>query len=136
MSRYSHPIAGKIKKIYVTQGDNLFNSDGIRCDKRVALNIDGKIYWLNYNFAKISDLDYVLSQFGVAITGKDWYPICYDENNKFIPATPKSFSRIQHHHDDIFNPKYRYLRNSVPVPNTETMTLFWDVNVLRNHLAQ
>ena len=97
----------QVERIYITKGDNVFDSDGIKCDKCCAVQIEGKLYWLSQAFASIGELEGQLEALGVASmkvrtkSGLDWKWGIRDEEG--YATCSKPFTRIAKHHDDIFS---------------------------------
>lgn len=116
-----------IERIYTTRGDNLYDADGIKCDKAWAVVIDSKIYWVDGIFANIDELRWRLERLGVGIMkcGKRWRWGLVDE---FGSATmTNSITTISKHHDDIFTQGSTYMKKSVM---NEEGGLWWDINDL------
>ena len=53
----------EVTRLYVTRGDNLFNHDGVKCDKFTGLEINNQIYWMNLSFANVKQLSSTLFDF-------------------------------------------------------------------------
>lgn len=52
----------EVTRLYVTRGDNLFNHDGVKCDKFTGLEINNQIYWMNLSFANVKQLSGTLKK--------------------------------------------------------------------------
>lgn len=97
----------QVERIYITKGDNVFDSDGIKCDKCCAVQIEGKLYWLSQAFASIGELESQLNGLNVGVmkvrtnSGWEWKWGARDEEGSALCS--KSFTRIAKHHDDIFS---------------------------------
>lgn len=122
-----------IERIYVTKGDNLFNFEGLKCDKCIGLQIDGKIYWLNHTFARLNELaDQLRYNFGISISCDQKKFGVFDEVEKDTAYINKNVTRINHHHDDVFSNKSSYIKRAVRQP--ETGFYWWHFDELRNFL--
>ena len=123
-----------ITRIYITRGDNLYNEDGARCDKAVALEFNKKLYWANYSFATLRELSYHLECYGIHLdhsTGQ-WGMWEVDEYTGERGATlNKRITKIGKHHDDVFSANSSYMKRSVM---DENGNCFWDVFDLKQQL--
>ena len=101
--------APKIDRIYVTRGDNLYDYDGIKCDKFFGLAIKGKIYWMNHTFGTMQQLESQLSTLGVHMNEKGRWGQLKEDG---WATLEHSVTRITKHHDDIFTPTTKYLKDA------------------------
>lgn len=107
----------QVERIYITKGDNIVDSDGIKCDKCCAVQIEGKLYWLSQAFASIGELEGQLNDLNVGFmkvrtkSGLDWKWGIRDEEGSALCSKP--FTRIAKHHDDIFYAGSNYMQKMV-----------------------
>lgn len=97
-----------VEKVYITRGDNCYDSDGIKCDKAYGLVIEGKIHWIDQSFATLDELSSKLYGFGVSASGTAWGTI--DENGRAV--LEHTMTKIGKHHDDIFTSESFYMKAS------------------------
>lgn len=104
----------KIERIYITKGDNLFNHEGLKCDKTLGIVIDGSIYWLNQSFARLNELeDQLRYNLGIAISCDQKKFGVFENDTAYMN---KNVTRISQHHDDVFSNKSSYIKRAVRNP--------------------
>lgn len=97
-----------VEKVYITRGDNVFDHNGIKCDKAYGLVIEGKIHWIDQSFATLDELSSKLYGFGVSASGMAWGVI--DEAGRAV--LEHRMTKIGKHQDDIFDSKSFYMKSS------------------------
>ena len=110
MSNYKVELKGNLQRIYVTRGDNLVDYDGVKCDKAFALQIDGKLYWVNKSFGRLSELQSFFLNLGVYLSEEGRFGFL---DNNGGASLDKKVTKIAAHHDDIFSSGSSYDKRSV-----------------------
>lgn len=129
-------IAQNVERVYLTRGDNLFDEDGISCDKAVGIQVKGLIYWIDESWAVLNDLDWVLDPFNLALAkGKNtvyfYKGVTINDTTNFKDGKP--CTKISKHLDDIFTTGSSYMAKSAR--HGEKNSIWWGVDELFNHLA-
>lgn len=119
----------EVNRIYVTRGDNLTDMFGAKCDKMVALEIEGGLYWMDFDIARTLELKSHLWDLIETVMGGKYFVSKFGKEGDRKPL--KSFTKITCHHDDIFEESRQYHKKTVYNPNTGK--LWWSVSELRNH---
>lgn len=109
-----------IEQVYITRGDNLYNDEGIQCDKCFGLVIEGQIHWIDSSFATLDELSTKLYGFGVSASGMQWGTI--DENGRAV--LEHKMTKIGKHQDDIFDGKSSYMKRS---KRKECGSIWWSM---------
>lgn len=118
----------EVTRLYVTRGDNLVNYDGVKSDKFAGLEINNQIYWMNLSFANVKQLSGSLFDF-IHIEEK-WFASV--SGKKGDRKEIKSITKINCHHDDIFESNKKYLKKAVRNPYAND-SLWWTPSDLRQH---
>ena len=119
----------EVNRIYVTRGDNVTDMFGAKCDKMVALEIEGGLYWMDFDITRTSELKSNLWDFVETVMGGKYFASKTGKEGDRKPLKP--FTKITCHHDDIFEESRPYHKKTVYNPNTGK--LWWSVSELRNH---
>ena len=100
----------EITRIYVTKGDNVYHGN-VTSDKCLCLEIEGKLYWIEDEFANISSLEWQLeNNFGIALSNnRKQFGIFKNES----AIMDRPITRITKHHDDVFVESSSYVKRSV-----------------------
>ena len=118
-----------INRIYVTRGDNVTDMFGAKCDKMVALEIDGGLYWMDFDITRTSELKMKLYDFIETVMGGKYF--ASKSGQKGDRKALKPFTKIACHHDDIFDEGRPYHKKTIYNPNTGK--LWWTVAELSEH---
>lgn len=140
----------EITRVYLSRGDNLYDSEGRTADKFAGLEIGGNIYWLNYGFSDI------MEEFGgcestrllgwaclikVHPSGRGFRSKAVphfaslrgkaEESKPLLPVT-----KIALHHDDIFQENTKYWKKTVHNPYTEKKSIWWKLDELARYFNE
>ncbi len=108
----------QVERIILTRGDNI-DLDGVKCDKCCAVQIEGKLYWLSRDFARLEELTEELRQLGIMIgakrdnTGSRWIPTWGVIDAEGWATCDNVFTKAAKHHDDIFKQDSSYMKKTV-----------------------
>lgn len=105
----------QIERIYITKGDNSYNHAGVKSDKACAIQIDGRLYWINQSFAHLRELESEFRTLGV-IFSCDYKKFGVHSVTEEWTSLNKNITRIPHHHDDIFSDKSGYIKRAERSP--------------------
>lgn len=119
----------EVNRIYVTRGDNVTDMFGSKCDKMVALEIDGGLYWMDFDITRTSELKMKLYDFIETVMGGKYFASKSGKEGDRKPLKP--FTKITCHHDDIFEEGRPYHKKTIY--NQNTGKLWWSVSELRSH---
>ena len=129
MSNYKGELKGNLERIYVTRGDNLVDHVGCKCDKALALQFDGELYWVNKSFGRFSELESFFLNFGVYLDEKGRYGFLDEKGGASLD---KKVTKIAAHHDDVFSNESSYYKRSVKGRNR----FWWDQEELINNFVK
>ena len=117
-----------IECIYVTKGKNTFNQAGQVCDRAAAVQIGGKLHWINKSFATYSDLHHMLYPLGVVVNYVGEYGI--KDKDVTIP-TPFDHKvvKMRGSEIDIFSCDSSYMNRSERYVEDN---IWWTVEQIKN----
>ena len=124
-----NPLASnptQVERIYITRGDNLYDENGVKCDKMIGLMMQGKIHWLDDGIANINEIAGRLANFNVSVSLSGKFGNIQDNYECYFD---KRITKVKHHHDDIFSDRYRYDSLTMKTP---TGSIWWDLVELRD----
>ena len=122
-------LKSNLQRIYTTRGDNLVDHVGCKCDKAFALQFDGKLYWVNESFGRLSELESFFLNFGVYLDEKGRYGFL---NEKGGASLDKKVTKIAAHHGDVFSSGSSYHKRSVGASNN----FWWSQEELINNFVK
>lgn len=123
------------KRVYITKGDNLYNDNNVKKDKRMGfLTHDNRLYWIDYNFTEGEEINNtaVGEIFCILKSHRNKLQWAFaseeDSTNRTFCFEPENqVTRLTGHHDDLFNPNSSYMKKSVITP---AGSLFWEPHEL------
>lgn len=116
-----------IERIYFTRGDREYDELGRKVDKRAALVINGKIYWLKPRFTHLWELSNALECLGVSVSDVgDWG--FWEGNRAPLRNTVTAITKT---HKEIFADDSKY---SVEAERIKGTTLWWSVKAIKTQI--
>lgn len=106
-----------IERIYITKGDNVYDSEGRTCDKAWGIKVNGKVYWCDSSFATIEQLEWKLNSLGVMVSntsrGAKWGQLEDDGDGRKVARVCNPITRINKHQDDVFSSESGYIKKAI-----------------------
>lgn len=127
-----------LERIYITKGAQVIDMDGIDHPKfkKVALVINKKIHWLDFNFSEIHELNFYLRKLNIFLTpeGKSARYLSHGDHNTFndqedvyIPVTV-----ISKKDNEIFDSNSTYSKRSLSNDNS----MMWHIQDIKQRYLQ
>lgn len=116
-----------IERIYFTRGDREYDELGRKVDKRAALVIAGKIYWLKPKFTHLWELSNALEFLGVSISDDGAWGF-WEGNRAPLRYTVTAITKT---HKEIFDEASKY---SIEAEKQKGTTLWWSVKAIKAHI--
>lgn len=132
----NNPLADndiQIERIYITRGDNTYNSDNVKSDKLMGIVIAGSIHWIDDEFACATQLSGLLERLNVILSSNGRWGVMDDNCSATLDQRVTKISRS---HDDIFSAKSSYIKRT---KRTDAGKLYWtwaelEETYFNNHL--
>lgn len=124
---------GVVERVYITRGDKEVTQSNVKCDKFAGLLIKDGIYWIEGNFALISELAENIYPLGISITPHGSYGTWGwgDDREMMFDS---SLTKVGETQDSMFEEGSRWLENTVWAKPNERM--FWTVAELQKVLLK
>lgn len=124
---------GVVERVYITRGDKEVNESNVKCDKFAGVLINGGIYWIDGNFALISELAEIIYPLGISITPHGSYG-SWGWGDDREAMFDSSITKVGEPQDSMFEEGSRWLENTVWAKPNERM--FWTVAELQKVLLK
>lgn len=118
-----------IERIYTTKGDNCYDADGVKNDKMLGVVIKGDIYWLEEDFARVSELKHKLAKFNILISDCGKWGV---EDTDGSTVFTHKITKISKHHDDILMEGSTYRKRTKH--NPANGRLFWQIQEIFDYI--
>ena len=119
-----------VKRIYISRGEGKRGSRGIKAGKRLGLQINKLIYWLDLEFTYPSELNRLLRKLRIQILDNGTWGF-YDQTGQLIIS--KKAVKIGELHERLFSEESAFFKRS---KLNSSKDIFWSMSSLSAHLTQ
>ena len=124
---------GVVERVYITRGDKEVNDSNVKCDKFAGVLINGGIYWIEGNFALVSELAEIIYPLGISITPHGSYGTWGWGDDREV-MFDSALTKVGEPQASMFEEDSRWLENTVWAKPNERM--FWTIAELQKVLLK
>ena len=117
-----------IERVYITRGKNTFNQAGQVCDRMSAVQIGGKLHWIDKTLATFDDLDSLLNPLGVIVNFAGEYGIV-DKAVSVLTSYDHKVTKLKGSESEIFGSDSSYMDRS---ERCNGDSIWWTVDKIKN----